>query len=265
MIPVSIVIITKNEAEIIAKCIVKARLITDDIIIVDSGSTDETLEIAHSFGCRIFKTFWDGYGANKNKGIDVAKYDWILSIDADEVPDEELIKSLHTLTLDNVDVIYDIKFRSYFGKRAIRFGSWGRDHHVRLFNRTTVKWSETSVHENLLQTERTRTRKIKGYLHHYSVKNIAEYDTKGCYYAKLSAKQYFRNGIKASAIKLYISPLFGFFKNYVLYFGFLDGREGWDIAMITIRNTRRKYYFLGQMENQANKKRLVEDKLIIEY
>jgi glycosyltransferase involved in cell wall biosynthesis len=109
MVPVSIIIITKNEADVIADCIVKARLITDDIIIVDSGSTDETLDIAYTYGCRIFKTFWDGYGANKNKGIDVAKYDWILSIDADEVPDEDLIKSLHTITLDDAGVVYDIK------------------------------------------------------------------------------------------------------------------------------------------------------------
>jgi glycosyltransferase involved in cell wall biosynthesis len=240
-------------------------LITDDIIIVDSGSTDETLDIAYTYGCRIFKTFWDGYGANKNKGIDVAKYDWILSIDADEVPDEDLIKSLHTITLDDAGVVYDIKFCSYFGKKAIRFGSWGRDHHVRLFNRATVKWSETVVHEKLLLKENTRTKKIHGHLHHYSIKDIGEYDAKGCYYAKLSAKKYFRNGIKASATKLYISPLFGFFKSYILYLGFLDGREGWDIAMITIKNTRRKYYYLSQMENQHNKKQPVKDNYVVEY
>jgi len=265
MVPVSIVIITKNEADVIANCIIKAKLITDDIVIVDNESTDETLDIAYTYGCRIYKTFWDGYGANKNKGIEAAKYDWILSIDADEVPDDELIKSLHTLQFNNVDVVYDIKFRSYFGKKAIRFGSWGRDHHIRLFNRTVVKWSETVVHEKLLLTENIQTKKLNGHLHHYSVKDIGEYDAKGCYYAKLSAKKYFRSGIKASAVKLYISPLFGFLKNYILYLGFLDGREGWDIAKITVKNTRRKYYYLSQIQNQPDKKQPVKDAFVVEY
>src|SRR5438105_1708270 len=97
MVPVSIVIITKNEADFIGPCIKKASEITDDIVVVDSGSTDETRDIAASYGCRVLQKPWGGYGANKNAGIELAKYNWILSIDADEVPDDELIGSLHRL------------------------------------------------------------------------------------------------------------------------------------------------------------------------
>jgi glycosyltransferase involved in cell wall biosynthesis len=265
MVPVSIVIITKNEADIIACCIQKARLITDDIVVIDNGSTDETLDIAYTNGCRVYEKTWDGYGANKNKGVEAAKYNWILSIDADEVPDDELIRSLHKLELNNPGVVYDIKFRSYFGKKPIRFGSWGRDHHIRLFNRNLVKWSETMVHETLVLPEGIQTEKISGYLHHYSVKDIREYDDKASYYAKLSAKKYFNTGKKANAIKLYISPIFGFLKNYIIYLGFLDGREGWDIAKTTVKNTRRKYFYLSQMENKQNRKQPVEDAFVVEY
>ena len=265
MVAVSIVIITKNEADIIAGCIQKAKLITDDIVVIDNGSTDETLTIAGAYGCRIYLKPWDGYGANKNKGIEAAKYDWILSIDADEVPDDELIKSLHQLDFTNPAVVYDIKFRSYFGKKPIHFGSWGRDHHIRLFNRTLVKWSETMVHETLILPENIQTKKISGRLHHYSVKDVNEYDSKSSYYAKLSAKKYFYTGKKANVIKLYFSPLFGFIKNYIIFFGFLDGREGWDIAKTTVKNTRRKYFYLSQMENNPNKKQPAEDSFAVEY
>ena len=247
MIPVSIVIITKNEADVIANCIEKATLISDDIIIIDSGSTDNTREIADNYGCRVFEKTWDGYGANKNKGVRAAKYNWILSLDADEVADNKLITALHLLNPNDPAVVYDIKFRSYFGNKPVRFGNWGRDHHIRLFNRNFVQWSETVVHETLLLPENTEVRKIDGYLHHYSVRDVKEYDSKCCYYAKLSAKKYFNAGKRANFVKLYLSPIFGFVKSYIFYFGFLDGREGWQIAKTTIKNTYRKYEYLAQM------------------
>jgi glycosyltransferase involved in cell wall biosynthesis len=265
MVPVSIVIITKNEADIIASCIQKARLITDDIVVIDNGSTDDTPHIAGIYGCRVYKKTWDGYGANKNKGIEAAKYNWILSIDADEVPDEELVNSLHKLNYKDPAIVYDIKFRSYFGKKLIHFGSWGRDHHIRLFNRSLVKWSETIVHETLILPENIQTKKVSGHICHYSVKDVSEYDSKCSYYAKLSAKKYFRDGKKANAVKLYISPIFGFLKNYIFYLGFLDGREGWEIAKTTVKNTRRKYLYLSQMENLQYKKQAVKDSYAVEY
>jgi glycosyltransferase involved in cell wall biosynthesis len=264
MVPVSIVIITKNEADIMAACMQKARLITDDIVVIDNGTNDLPF-ITNTYGCRIYKTAWDGYGANKNKGITAAKYNWILSIDADEVPDDELIRSLHKLKYDNPAVAYDIKFRSYFGKKPIRFGSWGRDHHIRLFNRGLIKWSETMVHETLILPENIQVKKINGLLHHYSVKDVNEYNSKGSYYAKLSAKKYFNAGKKANFVKLYISPVFGFLKNYVFYLGFLDGHEGWTIAKTNIKHTRRKYFYLSQMENLQNKKQPVEECFAVEY
>ncbi|HEY9195792.1 MAG TPA: glycosyltransferase family 2 protein, partial [Mucilaginibacter sp.] len=128
MVPVSVVIITKNEAALIEDCIKMARLITDDIVVVDNDSTDGTPLIASGYGCRVFQRNWAGYGANKNKGIALARYNWILSIDADEVPDADLIKALHNLNFDKANVVYDIKFKSYLGKKLIRFGNWGSDH-----------------------------------------------------------------------------------------------------------------------------------------
>lgn len=265
MVAVSIVIITKNQAEILAGCINKAKLITDDIVIIDNGITDCTYNNINTLGCKVHHKNWDGYGANKNKGIDVAKYDWILSIDADEVPDDELITALHQLDYINPTVVFDIKFRTYFGDKMVRFGSWGNDHHIRLFNRKLVRWLDTTVHETLVLPQNIEVRKIPGYLHHYSVKNADEYNVKSKLYAKLSAVKYLNSGKRAGVIKLYISPMFGFLKNYIFYLGFLDGRAGWKIARITVKNTWRKYYLLNHMHCIKPKTQVYKDSFVIEY
>lgn len=266
MVPVSVVIITKNEAGVIARSISMARLITDDIVIVDNNSTDDTESIALAYGCRIFQKTWDGYGANKNKGIRHARYNWILSIDADEVIDDELIVSLHRLNYDDPDMVYDIRFKTYFGSKLIRFGSWGRDHHIRLFNRNTVIWSELPVHETLLFPKNISKQRLPGYIHHYSIKDADECRKKGIHYASLSAKKYYMSGKRASFIKLYLSPTFNFLRNYIFYLGFLDGAEGWQIAKNTARHTWLKYYYLYQL-HIADKRSAVYNhkKLAMDY
>jgi len=264
MVPISIVIITKNKAESIADCLDMAKLITNDIVIIDNGSTDETLAIAANYGCNVYQSNWEGYGANKNKGIALAKYDWILSIDADEIPDMELINSLHNVWFKNEEYVYDIKFRSYFGKKRIRFGSWGRDHHVRLFNRNLVKWTEPKVHETLLLPKQIKKKRLAGHFHHYSVKNMEECTNKAIYYARLSAEKYFQNGKRANTISLYISPIFVFFKNYILLLGFLDGREGWDISKTTFKNRWLKYHHLSHLEKISKKKPMINNSFTVD-
>jgi len=264
MVAVSIVIITKNQAEILSACIDKAKLITDDIVIIDNDNIDNGYP-NNITGCKVYRKTWDGYGANKNKGIAAAKYDWILSIDADEVPDDELIKALHNLNYGDPSVVFDLKFRTYFGDKMVRFGSWGNDHHIRLFNRNLVRWLDTTVHETLVLPKNTEVKKVAGYVHHYSVKDTHEYDAKSNLYAKLSAVKYLNNGKKAGFVKRYISPIFGFLKNYIIYLGFLDGRAGWEIAKITVKSTWRKYYLLNQMQGLKPQTQVYKDSFVIEY
>jgi (heptosyl)LPS beta-1,4-glucosyltransferase len=215
-------------------------MISDDIIIIDNRSTDGTPAIGSISGCRVFDEYWDGYGANKNKGIQHAKYDWILSIDADEIPDIELIRSLHETDLNDPLNVYDIRFISYYGNKPVRFGSWGRDHHIRLFNRKTVKWDEPPVHETLVMPLAIQVKRLKGHIHHYSLKDLNEGHSKALHYAHLSAERYFNEGKKATAIKLYMAPAFHFFKNYIVYLGLLDGRRGFNIARMISRHTYLK-------------------------
>jgi glycosyltransferase involved in cell wall biosynthesis len=267
MVPVSVVIITKNEAEVIARNISMAKLITDDIVIIDNYSTDNTEYIAQANGCRIFKKAWDGYGANKNKGIAHARYNWILSLDADEVIDQELINNIHQLDYSKPNMVYDIHFKTYFGNKLIRFGSWGRDHHVRLFNRNMVKWSELPVHETLVLPSNISKQTLTGNIHHYSIKDKDECRKKGIHYASLSAKKYYSSGKRANYIKLYLSPLFNFLRNYLLYLGFLDGAAGWYIAQSTARHTWLKYHYLYKLAatDKRNEIYAADKKLVVEY
>lgn len=266
MVPVSVVIITKNEAKIIASSIRSAQLITDDVVVVDSGSTDETANIAEALGCRVYHRRWDGYGANKNKGIALAKYNWILSMDADEVADQDLVTSLHRIDFQKREVVYDIRFKTYFGQKLIRFGSWGRDHHLRLFNRSLVQWSACEVHETLVLPRPVIQKKLDGYLEHFSVTDFNECSNKAAYYGKLSAKKYFNSGKKAGAVKLYLSPVFNFVKNYVLRLGFLDGREGLCIAQMAFKHTWFKYHHIDELAAVAQPKPMViKERLAFDY
>lgn len=264
MVPVTVVIITKNEAALIEHCIKMCRLITDDIVVIDNDSTDGTPAVASHYGCRVFQKSWSGYGANKNKGIAQARYNWILSIDADEVPDTELVNSLHNLNFDKANVVYDIKFKSYFGKKLIRFGNWGNDHHLRLFNHALVKWGETEVHETLLLPPHVEIKSLSGYIHHHSVTDIDDFKYKAIHYAQLSAAKYFKAGKKATFIKLHLSPVFGFLRNYIIRLGFLDGAEGLAIARVIYKNTRLKYTYLKQYKELAQKQDAYRNELAIE-
>ena len=265
MIPVSVVIITKNEAKSIAGCLNAVRKISDDIIVVDSGSTDATLAIAQHYNCRVFYNSWNGYGAAKNAGNSHARYNWILSIDADEVPDAALIKALHDLKLDNPATVYDILFKNWLGPKLIRHGSWGRDHHIRLLNRTMVRWSELQVHEQLIMPRSGVKRKLPGCINHYSANNLEEFKQKAFFYAGLNAKKYYSTGKRGHIFKLYLAPVFSFIKNYIFYMGFMDGMAGWQIALVTAHNTWHKYRQLRKLGSRQQQVVYFENKLYVEY
>lgn len=246
MCPVSVVIMTKNEAAIIGRTLEAVQGFTDDIIIVDNGSTDNTIAIAERFNCNIIKTHWQGYGPTKNIGIDAAKYDWILSLDADEIPDAALLSSISKIDFNNAEKAYDLNFKTYFGEKQIHFGEWGVDHHVRLVNRKLVRWSDDEVHEKLLIPSNVLVAKLKGSVHHYTIGSKEELKKKFIRYAELNAQRY--HGKKnASALKIWGAPAFSFVKNYVFKLGFLDGDEGLTIAKLSAYYTWLKYSKLKQL------------------
>lgn len=248
---ISVVIITKNEAHIIGNTLRSLQGITDDIVIVDSGSTDDTVNICRNFNAHIIEPGWNGYGPNKNIGIAAARHDWILNIDADEALDEQLRQELLELPLQDVNEVFEMRFKNFFMNKWIRHGEWGTDKHIRLFNRKAVTWNEAAVHENLQLGPQIRTRLLTGYILHYTVHSSAEYEQKTIAYARLNAQKYQQQGKKAGWLKRYLSPLFSFIQNYIFRLGFLDGKEGLLIARTTARYTYLKYTYLKELNNQS--------------
>lgn len=251
MQPVSVVIVCKNEADIIGPTLQSLQGLTDDIIVYDNGSTDDTVEIAKRYTAQVAQGSWEGFGKTKRKANALAKYDWILSLDADEAIDEELKQSLLNFRPANEKVVGEIKFKNFFGEKWLRFGEWGGDKHIRLFNRKAVNWDDAPVHERLIKPGEATVQKINGYVLHKTVKSPGEYKRKMEQYAVLNATKYQQAGKKATWVKLNLSPVFTFINYYIFRLGFLDGRAGYTCARITAWYTALKYKKLKELNKQA--------------
>ena len=243
---VSVVIITKNEEHIIGKTLESLQGLTDDIIIVDNGSTDLTLDVAQTFKARIIETSWLGYGRTKNIGIEAAANDWILSLDADESVDNKLKDEIKNMPAPSVNQVFEIRYKNFFCNKEIRYGVWGGDKHVRLFNRKEVQWNDAPVHEELLIRPGIKVKTLPGNILHYTVHSMADYIHKTIEYARLNAAKYHSQGKRAGILKLYFAPLFNFIQHYFIRLGFLDGWEGYLIAKTNAWYTFLKYSFLRE-------------------
>ena len=176
---ISIVIITKNEGHILERTLNSTRGISNDIIIVDSGSTDDTLAIAARHTSRIVQTTWLGYGATKNLGIEMATCNWILTMDADEALDEELRQNImQTDIAKNETVIYTARFKNFIGEKQLIFGKYLKSTSVILFNRKYIKWDDQPVHEKLIIPKSFTHKKLKGSILHYSMKDLDDFKDK---------------------------------------------------------------------------------------
>ena len=245
--PISVVIICRNEAHIIGKTIDAALRCADDVVVVDSGSTDGTQKIVTESGARLLETNWEGYGKNKNKGVTIAKHDWILSIDADEIPDEKLIKTLQQFEPGSENEVYDIRFRAFLIDKMIRFGEWSGESHIRLYNRIQVQWNEAQVHEILLIPKDAKTLQLPGYIHHYTARDLNDFRTKSIHYAELNAIKYYERGKRAGLLSCYFSTIFSFLKNFIFRLGFLDGSAGFTVAKMNAWYTWLKYKKLREL------------------
>jgi len=243
----SIVIVSKNEEGNIERVLQSIAGLTDDILVYDNGSTDKTVDILHSFGVHVHEGQWMGFGKTKQRAVELAKYDWVLCIDADEALDAELQNSLRTISFQDANTVYQLKFKNLLGEKHLRWGEWGGDKHIRLFNRKIVNWNDAIVHEELIMPPSVNIQSLDGYVLHRTMKNTVEYSRKMVTYALLNAEKYFSEGKRSSWTRRYISPQFSFARNYIFRAGFLDGWEGLLSARMTAFYTFLKYARLHEL------------------
>lgn len=227
----SAVIITFNEESNILRCIQSVRKIADDIIVMDSFSTDNTKSIALSQGVRFIEQKFLGYGAQKNAAVAHSRFDYVLNLDADEFLSDELSASIAKeknagFTVD----FYSMNRLNKYRGQWIRHGTWYPDKKVRLYNRKKGKWSDSLVHEEVLMEADSQQKHLSGDLMHYAYETEEQHRKKNEKYSSLSAKSLWEKGKKTSWLKLIINPVWAFILTYFIKLGILDGRNGFRIA-----------------------------------
>lgn len=244
----SIILIVRDEAQMLPDCL-KSVSFADEIIVLDSGSNDNTVEIAKQFTNHVFETDWPGYGVQKNRALEKATGRWVLSIDADERVTPALAQEIQQAIQQNDAAAYDIPFHSYFLGKRIRFGDWRGEHHVRLFCRDKASFDDAVVHENL--NIDGAIKRLNNAMLHYSYTDQAEVDRKVENYAQAGAQRLLQKGKRGGLLIALPKAGFAFFRSYLLKLGFLDGIAGYKLAKSIAQYTYRRYRLVQQLRGNG--------------
>lgn len=237
--PLSVILITKNEGANIRDCLASVAW-ADEIIVVDSGSTDDTVAIAREAGAQVhIHADWPGFGPQKNRALDYASKDWVFSIDADERVTPELRAELERAMQNGAADGYFCPRLSQFCGTFIHHSGWYPDYVLRLFKRGAGRFSDSLVHESVLLTGRTG--KLKNPLLHYSYLTTDDVERKVEHYSNAAAQQMLQGGKRSSWAGAALSGAWAFVRTYIIRLGMLDGAAGWNIARMNARTTFLKY------------------------
>ena len=228
----SVVIISKNEEKFIADA-VESALFANEVLVLDSGSTDNTCTIAQEHGAKVLHQDWLGFGAQKNKAVGLAKNDWVFVLDSDERITAELQSEiLNTLQDPAADGYHTARLNNFFGKNIWHCGLYP-DYSIRLFNRQKGRFNNVPVHESV--QIQGNTDKLKNHMIHLAFDTVEEFSNKQKKYAALSQK-------KKNLIKAFFSPIWTFLKIYIFRLGFVEGWCGFIIAKVYAQYTFWKYF-----------------------
>lgn len=236
--PLSVAIITLNAASQLEECLKSARF-ADDIVVVDSGSTDGTQALAERHGARVVAQDWLGFGPQKQFAVDAARHDWVLCLDADERVTPELQASIENALTQPVHEAYRFPRCNRFLGRYLKHGEGYPDWSLRLFDRRQAHWSTDAVHEKVIANGAVGT--LDGDLLHDSAETLAAYLTKQNRYTTLAAEMALQAGKRASFGRIAFSPIVRFIKFYILRQGFRDGLPGLIHIAIGCMNSFLKY------------------------
>lgn len=250
MRPLSVVVITFNEEHNIDRCLASVRDVADDIVVLDSFSTDRTEVIAREHGARFVQHAFDGHIEQKNRAITHARYPFILSLDADEALDERLMESVLKAKSGNADGYTMNRLTNYCGD-WIRHGGWYPDVKLRLWDSRKGQWTGTNPHDRYEMEAGTSIEHLPGDILHFSYNSIADHLKQVDYFTTIAAKALAQRGKRASFIKLYLSPIAKFIGDYFFRLGFLDGHAGLTIARISAGATRLKYTKLQALSSHG--------------
>ncbi|MEI7733089.1 MAG: glycosyltransferase family 2 protein [Verrucomicrobiota bacterium] len=250
---ISFCLITRNEEANLPRCLQSCADLADEIVVLDSGSTDGTEAIARRFNARWFHQDWLGYVGQKNKLLSLAQHPWVFSIDGDEELSPELRAEVLAVkaTEPPAEISgYDMPRCVPYEGRWIRHGDWYPDRLVRLFRRDRARFAGGKVHERL--EIQGRIQSFQGELCHYSFKNAADHWARCQHYARLWAETQAEQGRRVGPLAPVLHAMFRWCRGYILKAGFLDGPQGWRIAKINAREVHLKYRLLRAMNQHRS-------------
>lgn len=254
MTPISVVVITYNEQKNIDRCLESVIDLADDIVVLDSFSTDKTQEICEKYGARFLQHKFDGHIEQKNRAITHAKYPHVLSLDADEALDDvlknEILKAKEDFAADGY---YFNRLTNYCGK-WIKHCGWYPDRKLRLWDSRKGKWTGENPHDRYELEEGSKIQYLNGDLFHYSFYTIEQHMDTINKFSSIAANMRFGKGMRFSLVKLLVSPAWKFFKSYIFQGGFLDGFFGFVICKNSAHSTFLKQVKLYQLWRQETKK-----------
>lgn len=248
---ISAAIITFNEEENIGRCIESLMPIADEIVVVDSLSSDNTKAICNNYNVKFIEQPFLGYIEQKNFAVKQTLYDYVLSLDADEALDEKLKESILFVKENGLHAdSYKMNRCTSFCGKWIKHGTWYPDKKIRLFNKQKAKWAGTNPHDFVLIEKNASCSFLQGDILHYSYKNLEEVITQANKFTSIQAKAMYNKGKRANVLKLIINPCVAFISGYLLKAGFLDGRDGFILAKTIAYQTLLKYAKLMHLQKK---------------
>jgi len=245
---ISATIITQNEARNIAR-VIRSLAVADEVVVVDAESTDETREIAADLGARVIIHGWAGFAAQKNFAARQARYDWILSLDADEELNADAQAAVVRWKASEPEVAgYRFARRACYLGRWILHSGWYPDYKIRLFDRRQGRWVGDYLHESVEVDGPVET--LEGEILHYTCDSVAEHRARIDYYTDLAAREMLARGERVGFMRRQLAPPWIFFSTYFLRLGILDGYQGFLIARMAARYVRRKYAKWAELQEK---------------
>ena len=252
-IKLSVVIITFNEEVNLARCLNSVQGIADEIIVVDSFSTDKTQQIAEEFGCKFFQHEFVGHIQQKNYALDLASHDYVLSLDADEELSQELKDSIKAVKENCLYHGYYFNRLSSYIDEFVPHGSWYPDQKLRLFNKEFGRWGGNNPHDEVILLSKKK-KFLKGNLNHYTYYSITQHVEKMNYFSDIAAKVAFEDGKSFKLSDLLVKPFWRFFRDYFVKHGFLGGYRGLTISVLSSTETYLKIIKLWELQRTLKRR-----------
>lgn len=247
----SVVIITLNEERNIACCLKSVSKIADEIVVLDSFSTDNTQKICSKFDVKFHQHKFDGHIQQKNRAVALAKYHLVFALDADEAPNETLIKEIIRIKKDTKFDAYNFnRLTNYCGK-WIKHSGWYPDKKLRIWNRTKGKWGGINPHDKVIMNQEVKIKYLKGDLLHYSYYSIQQHIDQINSFTNIGANEAFKKGRKSNLIIATVKSFWKFFRDYFINLGVLDGYYGFVVCSLSAQATFIKYLKLRELINNS--------------